>query len=275
MPVDESQIKVKDLARILPDEVLAEMAKNLVGDIMQAAPPMFWNGGEDLYTHGNVVFYTDNNSFYAQMTVPVESGRETVNLIVGWGLSKEAEETLEELGLEKDKMIEQIGLFILSNVNGESSLHEYAVNLFDEIGTDAFSGGQGEVDTGELIAYVEEEIGEIIGRTPDIKGKFYWQGVLKHTQALLNSGKVPNVKSAIEVFNEAIKNSQNEITYYNDADRDFDEQVVEDVFNYLVNPISFFKANPDMIINLTAYEQQYGKSQRQPELPGIEQDTGK
>lgn len=269
--IDESQIKVGDLARILPDAVLPEIAKNLLADIMQSIPPHHMNGGESLYTRGFVDIMGGDNFFNVEVDVPLALGKEIVRDSISYDLSGEQEVQIQTLGVDNNAVLDQIGLFILSNVNSGSHLHNFAIDLLGELGAVAFYKNQGTVEAGEVEGYMFEAIDKSIKKAVDIKTKYFWQGVRKHIEALLKFGKIELFKSAMDVFNDAVGEDSNARLSY-DIEHDFagDVEVVEEVLNYIINPIEYLKANPDMTINLTQYEQQYGKLPRQPGLPGIE-----
>jgi len=268
--IDESQIPAKMLFRILPEETINELAKSLLKDIVNAPPPFFMQAGEDLYIHGDVDVKLGDNYEYENITTSIEIGKDAVDTVISSMIDNDKEEELVSLGYNENDIVNQVGLFILSNVNGMTDLHEFAINLFREIGALAYYKGDGEIETGSIRSYIDESIEVELEKVVNIKEKFYWQGVKKHFDALLKSNKIVNVKKAIETFNDIIGEDRR-ITVEDSVDISYEQQVVDDVVEYLANPIKFLKDNPDILINLTAYESEYGKLPRQPELPGLEQ----
>jgi hypothetical protein len=230
------------------------------------------SGGESLYTRGFVdIIGGGDNFFNVEVNVPLALGKEIVRDSISYDLSGEQEVQIQTLGVDNNAVLDQIGLFILSNVNSGSNLHNFAIDLLGELGAVAFNKNQETVESDEVEIYMFENIENRVNKAKDIKTKYYWQGVRKHIEALLKSGKIELFKSAMDVFNEADgEDSDARLSY--DIEHDFagDAEVVEEVLDYIINPIEYLKANPDMPINLPAYEQQYGKLPRQPGLPGIE-----
>ena len=273
--IDESQIKAQDLRRILPDDVLPGLAKNLLQDIMQASPPFFMGGGNSLYNHGNVDIWGGGDNFFSlEVDVPTDIGKEVVREVIDNHMARETEARIEELGLDKEEIENQIGLFILSNVNGEADLHNFACDLFHEMGTSSFYVNKGKVNPDEVANYMDEIIGKAIKKAKDIKTKFYFQGVQKHIDAFVKQSTIESLKSAMDIFNDAMEKPDGGewlLNFDRELDLSFDDEVIDTVLNYIVNPVKYLQDNPDMVINLTAYEQQYGPLPRQPDLPGLEQ----
>jgi hypothetical protein len=268
--IDETKIPAQMLFRILPEDAINELAKSLLSDIFNAPPPFFTQAGEDLYTHGNVNIGLGNDGYEsANITTSIEIGKDAVDSVISHMISNSDKEIeIESLG-DKDEVINKVGLFILSNVNDMSDLHEFACGLFSEIGALAYYRGDGDIDAGGISSYINETINTKLEKVASIKEKFYWQGVKKHINEVLKSEKITVVKRVIEIFNDVIGGDDG-ISVEDSVDISYEQHVIDDVIEYLLNPIKFLRDNSDLIINLTAYENEHGKLPRQPELPGLE-----
>jgi hypothetical protein len=269
-PIDETKIPAQMLFRILPEDAINELAKSLLSDISNAPPPFFMIAGEDLYTHGDIDVGLGNDGYEsANIITSVEIGKDAVDTIISHMIgNSDREVEIESLG-DKDDVINKVGLFIISNINDMSDLHEFAINLFREIGALAYYRGDGEIEISGIGTYIYETIEAKLEKVVNIKEKFYWQGVKQHFDALLKSNKIVDVKRAIEIFND-VTGGDDSISVEDSVDVDYEQQVIDDVIEYFLYPIKFLRDNPDLIINLTAYENEHGKLPRQPELPGLE-----
>lgn len=269
--IDETKIPANMLFRILPEESANEVAKNLLKDMANAPPPLFMQAGDNLYAQGNVDIACGDSYESENVTTSVEIGRDAVDTIISSMIDDSVnKEALVSLGYDDDEIVHRVGLFILSNVNGLSDLHNFAVDLFREIGTLAYYKSDGDMGTGFIASYIDDIIKTRLEKTVNIKEKFYWQGVQRHLNILLKSKKIADVKNAVSNFNDCVKSDES-INIEDSVDLSYEQQVIDDVLDYLAHPINFLKDNPDMLINLTAYENEYGKLPRQPELPGLEQ----
>ncbi len=269
--IDESQIPVKMLFRILPEEAINELAKSLFKDIIKSPPSFFTVGGEELFTNGSVDIICGHDEVISpDITTTPDVGKEAVESIVSSGIDYDKRQELESMNYDVDDIVYQIGLFILSNINGVSDLHNYASDLFREIGALAFYRDEGTINTSDLKYYIDKTIEKHVKNANDIKTRYYYIGVQKHMNVLLKSNKIKNIKNAIDVFNNSFEDDYR-ISAYDRVDLSYDDEVVNNVLGYILNPIEFLKDNQDMMINLTEYEQQHGQLPRQYELPGLEQ----
>jgi len=274
---DESNISMAELKRILPEDAMNEVAKNLINDMMQAPPPFHLVGGNELYTLGNHTVHAGGDNFiYLQVTVPEEFGKEYIDERVKMDLDDDLFETIEQLGLDEEETIGKIALFILSSVNTGNEIHNYASALRDYIGEYAVDSGKGETDSGEILSGMNNNIDMIIEKSDNQKDIYYLRGVKIHIKSII-SDTVSAIKDAVELYNEAIDELElhEEMSVNLMAGRGYDDietdtSVVNEVFGWIVNPLEYINQNQDIRFNLTQYESQYGQLPRQPELPGIE-----
>lgn len=278
--IDETAMSYTDLISVLPEGTVDEVSKNLVKDQMESSPPFFMQAGEGLYTRGSVGIYgADDKYFDVQIEVPVEIGKKIINQEIEWDIDESIEEQIEMLGLNKDEIVEKIGLFILSNVNRMPLLHNNACQLFDLIGYDAWNDGVGEIGgDGGLADYMIENLDKEIASAGDVKIKFRLQGVKKHIESLLKSFTIQSYKSAMDIYNSAledIRQNFHDVSWDRNFETRIETEAIKTVFDYLVNPASYLRDNPEIRINLIEYEQQYGKLPRQPQLPGMIYETTK
>lgn len=275
--IDESNISVAELKRILPEDVLGEVAQNLINDIMKSAPPFHTTGGNDLYTLGSHTVHGGGDNFiYLQVTVPEEFGKGRATDIVEMDLDIDLENSIEELGFNKEEMIEKITLFILANINGESDMHNYSCALRDNIGEYAFDKGEGETDSSEILDAMESNIDYLIKNAESQTEIYHLRGLKIHIKSTITD-RVSDINDAVELHNEVMNELKHDYnsaidlrTGYGYDGAETDANVVNKVFEWLVNPLEYINQNQDMRFNLIQYESQYGKLPRQPELPGIE-----
>ena len=295
--LDETALSYADLIKVVPDAAVAEIAANLVKD-----QGMYMDTLQQpsTHTHGTTMLYDRDESPMISIKLTPENARSIIIDDISEGIDGDMMEKIEELGLPQNEVAMKIGNIIFGET-GLKGVDEFSYQLSDSLGYNAWSdngeddmvendGGEGEWMLDNIANRITETRDEIetpqpIPQQEELKKQnelrkqyFYLAGVGKHLKNLLERSpiSVAQYRRIIDYYNDATKGTGLEDAYISwDSDwrPDYDYDVVKNIFNWMVNPLSYLKDNPGIKVNLLEYEKEHGKIPRQYDLPGFRYKT--